>query len=123
MTDTEKSTIKIPAYPGRDIPRNNLTEEQDNALELVKRNAQLQEEKNRSLELQMTIEQLRESLKLEQEKTNEIAERAVQLEARVEELAGQEGNNKKVAELEAKVMELTEVLRKISGIATAGKPD
>jgi FKBP-type peptidyl-prolyl cis-trans isomerase (trigger factor) len=123
MTDTEKSTIKIPAYPGRDIPRNNLTEEQDNALELVKRNAQLQEEKNRSLELQMTIEQLRESLKLEQEKTNEIAERAVQLEARVEELAGQEGNNKKVAELEAKVMELTEVLRKISGIASAGKPD
>jgi chromosome segregation ATPase len=123
MTDTEKSTIKIPAYPGRDIPRNNLTEEQDNALELVKRNAQLQEEKNRSLELQMTIEQLRESLKLEQEKTNEIAERAVQLEARVEELAGQEGNNKKVAELEAKVMELTEVLRKISGIASAGKAD
>jgi hypothetical protein len=123
MTDTEKSTIKIPAYPGRDIPRNNLTEEQDNALELVKRNAQLQEEKNRSLELQMTIEQLRESLKLEQEKTNELAERAVQLEARVDELAGREGNNKKVVELEAKVMELTEVLRKISGIATAGKPD
>jgi FKBP-type peptidyl-prolyl cis-trans isomerase (trigger factor) len=123
MTDTEKSTIKIPAYPGRDIPRNNLTEEQDNALELVKRNAQLQEEKNRSLELQMTIEQLRENLKLEQEKTNEIAERAVQLEARVEELAGQEGNNKKVAELEAKVMELTEALRTISGIASAGKPD
>jgi FKBP-type peptidyl-prolyl cis-trans isomerase (trigger factor) len=123
MTDTEKSTIKIPAYPGRDIPRNNLTEEQDNALELVKRNAQLQEEKNRSLELQMTIEQLRENLKLEQEKTNEIAERAVQLEARVEELAGQEGNNKKMAELEAKVMELTEALRTISGIASAGKPD
>jgi len=123
MTDTEKSTIKIPAYPGRDIPRNNLTEEQDNALELVKRNAQLQEEKNKSLELQKTIEQLRESLKLEQAKTNEIAERAVQLEARVEELNGQEGNNIKVAELEAKVMELTEVLRKISGMASAGKPD
>jgi FKBP-type peptidyl-prolyl cis-trans isomerase (trigger factor) len=123
MTDTEKSTIKIPAYPGRDIPRNNLTEEQDNALELVKRNAQLQEEKNKSLELQKMIEQLRESLKLEQAKTNEIAERAVQLEARVEELARQEGNNIKVAELEAKVTELTELLRKISGMASAGKPD
>jgi hypothetical protein len=122
MTNTEKSTIKIPAYPGRDIPQNNLTEEQDNALELVKRTAQLQEEKNKSLELHQTIEQLRESLKQEQAKADEIAERAVQLEARVEELTGQEGNHKKVVELEAKVMELTEMLRKISGIASAGNP-
>jgi chromosome segregation ATPase len=122
MTDTEKSTVKIPAYPGRDIPQSNLTEEQDNALELVKRTAQLQEEKNKSLETQKTIEQLRESLKLEQARADEIAEKAIKLEARVQELTVQESNNKKVVELEAKVRELTEALRKISGIASAGKP-
>jgi methyl-accepting chemotaxis protein len=125
MTDTEKSTIKIPAYPGkagREAAQSNLTEEQDNALELVKRTALLQEEKNRSLELQKTIEQLRESLKLEQARADDIAEKAIKLEARVQELSGQESNVKKVVELEAKVKELTEVLRKISGIASAGRP-
>jgi hypothetical protein len=124
MTDTEKSTIKIPVYPGkagREDAQSNLTEEQDNALELVKRTAQFQEEKNKSLELQKIIEQLRESLKLEQARADGIAEKAIQLEARVQELSGQESNNKKVVELEAKVMELTEVLRKISGIASVGK--
>jgi chromosome segregation ATPase len=124
MTKTEKSTVKIPAYPGkagREAAQSNLTEEQDNALELVKKTAQLQEEKNKSLELQKTIEHLRESLKLEQTRADEIAERAIKLEARVEQLTGQESNNKKVVELEAKVKELTETLRKISGIASAGK--
>lgn len=123
MTDKEKSTVKIPAYPGREIPQNNLTEEQDKALELVKRTAQLQEEKNKSIELQKTIEQLRESLKLEQARADEIAEKAIKLEARVEKLTGQESNTKKVADLEARVKELTETLKKISGIASEGRSD
>ena len=124
MSNEDKTTIKLPVHP--DIARgevalNNLTEDQDNALELVKRTAQLREEKNKSLELQKTIEQLRESIKLEQARADEIAEKAIKLEARVQELSGQESNVKKVVELEAKVKELTEVLRKISGIAAAGK--
>ena len=123
MTDSEKSTVKIPAYPGREIPQSNLTEEQDKALEQAKRNALLQEEKNKTLELQKTIEQLRESLKQERAKADEIAERAVTLEARVEELTGLESNIQKVADLEARVKELTETLKKISGIASEGKSD
>ena len=122
MPDIEKSTIKIPVYPGRESAQSNLTEEQDNALELLKRTAQLQEEKNRSLELQKTIEQLRESLKQEQARADEIAEKAIMLEAKVGELSGPGSSVKKVVELEAKVKELTEVLRKISGIASAGNP-
>jgi methyl-accepting chemotaxis protein len=124
MSDAEKTTIKLRAYPdkaGGDVAQSNLTEDQNNALELVKRTAQLQEEKNKSLELQMTIEQLRESLKQEQTKTAEMANMAVGLEAKVKELGEQETKVKKVAELEAKVKELTEVLGKISSIAAAGK--
>ena len=124
MSDADKTTIKLPANPGNAagiVPQSNLTEEQDNALELVKRTAQLQQEKNKSLELQKTIEQLRESIKLEQARADEIAEKAIKLEARVQELSGKESNVKKVVELEAKVKELTEVLRKISGIAAVGK--
>lgn len=101
--------------------QNNLTEAQEKALELVKKNAQLEEEKNRSLELQKTIEQLRAILKQEQAKTAEMAEKAVILEARVSELSGQEARIKKTDELEARVKELTEALGKISGIASAGK--
>lgn len=123
MSNADKTTIKLPVPPGKAVgeAQNNLTEDQDNALELVKRTAQLQEEKNKSFELQKTIEQLRESIKLEQARADEIAEKAIKLEARVQELSGQESNVKKVVELEAKVKELTEVLRKISGIAAAGK--
>jgi predicted RNase H-like nuclease (RuvC/YqgF family) len=124
MSNADKTTIKLPVPPGKVVgeAQNNLTEDQDNALELVKRTAQLKEEKNKSLELQMVIDQLRESLKEEQAKTSEMAEKAIVLETKVKELSEQGANGKKVVELEAKVMELTEVLRKISGIASAGKP-
>ena len=124
MSDSEKTTIKLRAYPGKaegDVAQSNLTEDQNNALELVKRNAQLQEEKNKLLELQKTIEQLRESFKQEQAKSAGMAEKAVMLEAKVKELSAQETNVKKVAELEARVKELTEALGKISGIAASGK--
>jgi methyl-accepting chemotaxis protein len=101
--------------------QNNLTEAQEKALELVKKNAQLEEEKSKSFELQKTIEQLRVSLRQEQARTTEMAEKAVMLEARVRELSGQEARIKKTDELEARIKELTEALGKISGIASAGK--
>ena len=122
MSNVDKTTIKIPAYPGKEAAQNDLTEDQNNALELVKKNAQLQEEKNKSLEMQMIIDQLQESLKEEQAKSAEIAEKAIMLEARVKELTEQGANATKVAELEGRVKELTELLGKISGIASAGKP-
>jgi len=124
MSDKEKTTIKVRAYSKNaegDVAQNNLTEDQNNALELVKRTAQLQEEKNKSLELQKTIEHLRESLKQEQEKTAEMANMAVGLEAKVKELSRQPTNVNKVAELETRVKELSDALGKISGIASTGK--
>lgn len=124
MSDADKTTIKIRAFPdkaGADVAQNNLTEEQNNTLELVKKTAQLKAEMNKSIELQKTIEQLQQSLKKEQAESADMAQKAVSLEAKAKELAELESKEKRVAELEAKVKELTETLGKISGIASTGK--
>ncbi len=124
MSKPDQTTIKIRAYDGKAAggdAQSNLSEEQDNALELVKKTAQLQEEKNRSLEYLNAIELLQESLRQEQARSAEMAKMVAGLEAQLKELAAQETNVKKVAELEAKIKELTEALGKISVIAAAGK--
>lgn len=117
-------TVKTHTFPDgakSAAPQNNLTEAQEKALELAKKNAQLEEAKSKSLEHIKAIEQLRESLKQEQAKTVEMANMAVGLEDKLKGLAELETKVKKVAELEAKVKELTEALGKISAIAAAGK--
>jgi DNA repair exonuclease SbcCD ATPase subunit len=81
------------------------------ANEIAKRNALLEEEKKRSLELLKTVDQLRENLKQEQTKKSNVVDKSNELEAKT----------KEVVVLEAKVKELTAVLSKISSIATAGK--
>lgn len=119
-----EKTVKTHAFPDGAksvVPQNNLTEAQEKALELAKKNALMAEEKSKLLEHLKTIEQMRESLKQEQARTAEMAKKAAGLEAKVKELSEQETQEKKVAELEAKVKELTEALGKISGIAAAGK--
>ena len=124
MSNADKTTIKTRTFPEGAkpvVPQNNLTEAQEKALELAKKNALIAEEKNKLLEHLKTIEQLRESLKQEQSKAAEMAQKAVGLEAKVKELSVQESNAEKMAELEARVKELTEALGKISGIASAGK--
>ena len=124
MSKPDQTTIKIRAYDGKAAggdAQSNLSEEQNNALELVKKTAQLQEEKNRSLEYLKAIELLQESLRQEQARSAEMARVNAALETQLKELAAQETNVKKVAELEAKIKELTEALGKISGIAAAGK--
>ena len=126
MANADETTIRLRAYSDnaeRIVPQNNLTEAQNNALELVKKTAQLEEEKKKSLEYLKTIEQLRVCLKQEQAKTAEMSEKIAGLEAKVKESVGLEAKAKEFAELEAKVKELTEVLGKISGIAAAGKMD
>lgn len=114
MSDADKTTMKLRPYPGNagaDVMHNNLTEEQNNTLELVKKTAQLKEEMKKSLELQNTIEELQQSLEQEKAGSAGMADQAATLEAK----------EKRMAELEAKVRELTEALGKISGIAAAGK--
>jgi len=83
------------------------------ASELAKKNAQIEEAKNKSLEHLKTIEQLRNSLKQEQAIASEMVDKAANLDAKTKELTS----------LEAKVKELTEALGKISSIAAAVEAD
>lgn len=113
MSKSDRTTIKTRAYAGTgDDAQNNLSAEQNNALELVKRAAQLQEEKNKSLEYLKTIGLLQESLRLEQAKAVEMAKSVAGMEAQLKELSTRETNFKKVEELEARVKELSEVLNR-----------
>lgn len=167
-------TIKTRAHPddaNGKVLQSNLTEEQNRMLELVKKNALLEEENKKSIEYLRTIEQLKESFRQEQVKAAEMAAKTAKLEAKVNDLAALEANDiarknaqieeekkksiehlktieqlkeslkqeqaktaeatKKMAglearinelsALEAKVKELTDMLGKISGIAAAGK--
>lgn len=124
MSKTDRTTIKIRAYADKAAgeAQSNLSEEQDNALELVKRTAQLQEEKSRSLEHQKTIAQLQECLKQEQARTAELEQSLAVLEARLKEFVEQD-NASQFAELEAQVSALTDALGRISDIAAAGKAE
>jgi len=81
--------------------------------QLVKKNAQLEEEKRLSLEYMRTIEQLRESIKQDRAKSAEMVNKFDELEAKTKELE----------ELKAKVNDLTGVLGMVSRIAAAGKVD
>jgi chromosome segregation ATPase len=129
--------------------------------QLVKKNAQLEEEKKKSLEYMKTIEQLRENLKRDQEQLAEVLHKKAELESRVNKMDSVEENQlikkntlleeekkksleyaklidqlrenvkedqektaamaKRTAELEAKINELSGVLGKISSLAAAGK--
>jgi hypothetical protein len=71
--------------------------------QLARKNAQLEEEKQKLVEYMKMIEQLRENVRQDQEKKIEMAN--------------------KLAVLEAKVKELSVVLAKISSLATGGKLD
>lgn len=71
--------------------------------QLARKNAQLEEEKQKLIEYMKMIEQLRENVRQDQEKKTEMAN--------------------KLAVLEAKVKELSVVLAKISSLATGGKLD
>ena len=119
-----EKTVKTHAFPdgGKSVvPQNNLTPEQEKVLELAKKNALIAEEKGKMIEHLKAIEQLRESLKQEQAKAAEMAEKMAALEAKAQNSTELEAQAKRSAELEAKVKELTEALGKISGIAAAGK--
>lgn len=81
------------------------------ANELAKKNAQIEEARNKSLEHLKTIEQLKASLQQEQEKIAGMAGNAADLEAKT----------KALALSEAKVKELADALGKVAVIAAAVK--
>jgi len=91
------------------------------ANDIARKNAQIEEEKKKSIEYSKMVEQLKESLKQEQAKAADATKKMAGLEARINELSALEAKVSEVAGLEAKVKELTDMLGKISGIAAAGK--
>jgi predicted RNase H-like nuclease (RuvC/YqgF family) len=79
--------------------------------QIAKHNAHIEEEKKYSRELMRTIEQLREDIRQEKSKSLEIAHSGVELEAKLVE----------IADLEARIKELTATFGKIISIAEAAK--
>ena len=99
--DDKDRTLKLRAYPEPAksvVLQAKPADGQDRSLELAKKEVQLEEEKNKTLELLKTIVQLRESLKQEQAK-------AADLEAKLNRLGTVEDNQlaKKNAQLEAEM--------------------
>lgn len=79
-----EKTVKIRAYPDNaknGVSQGNLTEEQERALELAKKNALLEEVKAELLGHLKTIEQLRENLRQEQVKSAGLAKQASGMDA------------------------------------------
>lgn len=89
-------TVKIHAYPGdakSGAPLGNLTEDQNITLELAKKNFRLEEELKNSREHLNTIEQLRGSLRQEQEKSAAMAKKMAELEVKVKEFTALDAND------------------------------
>ncbi|MDP2142998.1 MAG: hypothetical protein Q8J80_02595 [Gallionella sp.] len=111
-----EKTVKLRAYS--EDAKNPAAPEKpvdEKFLDLAMKDAQIEEERSRSLEHLKTIVQLRESLKQEQAKTVEIARKAAELEAKVKGSNEQEANElaKKTAQLEAEKSRSIEYMRMI----------
>jgi hypothetical protein len=114
-------TLKIRAYSEAatsDVSQDKLAKDQNLSLELEKRNALLEEEKNKSLDLLKTIVQLRESVKQEQAKSSG-------LEAKLTKLDALEQNQlaRKSAELEEEKKLSLEYMRTIEQLRESIKRD
>ena len=112
----EEKTVKLRAYSddGK-TPAVPINPADEKSLELAMKDAQIEEERSRSLEHLKTIVQLRESLKQEQAKTADAAKKVAELEARVKGSSEQEANElaKKTAQLEEEKSRSVEYMRMI----------
>jgi chromosome segregation ATPase len=99
--EQEKSTEMVRKMAEQQAQLNKLSTVEES--QLARKNAQLEEEKQKLIEYMKMIEQLRENVRQDQEKKIEMAN--------------------KLAVLETKVKELSVVLAKISSLATGGKLD
>lgn len=114
-------TLKLRAYQDatkNSLPQDKQAKEGSIAIELEKKNALLEEEKNKSLDLLKTIVQLRESLKQEQDKSSLI-------ETRLTKLDSVEGNQlaKKNAQLEEEKKLSLEYMRTIEQLRASLKQE
>ncbi|MBI5890856.1 MAG: hypothetical protein HZB47_09285 [Nitrosomonadales bacterium] len=114
-------TLKLRAYSDAekaDDSKNKSSKERDLALELDKKTALLEDEKNKSLDLLKTIVHLRESLKQEQAKSAD-------LEAKLTKLASVEENQlaRKNAQLEEEKKLSLEYMRTIEQLRESIRQD
>lgn len=103
-------TIKMRAYTAeatKDIAPSDVTEDQKISQELASKTAQLEEEKNNSLENLKVIGQLRESIKQEQAKSSELTRRVSELGAEQKNVLD---SSKKATEYEAKIAGLQSMI-------------
>jgi hypothetical protein len=106
-----EKTVKIRAYTGKsngDIPLESPGDDKNSSLQLA-------EEKSRTLEQLKTIVQLRENLKLEQEKNTGLANTVADLQGKLNKLASVEENQlvKKNTQLEEERKKSAEQLKAI----------
>lgn len=115
-------TLKLRAYTDdaakSDVAQDDRAEEKNKSQELAKKDAQLEEEKSKSLEHLKTIVQLRESLKQEKAKTAD-------LEAKLNKLDSLEANQlaRKNAQLEEERKQSLEYMRTIEQLRETIKQD
>jgi DNA anti-recombination protein RmuC len=123
-----EKTLKIRAYtqPGKgNASHSNSARADVAALELEQKNTQLEEERNKSLELLKSLTQLRESLKQEQTKTAELESKLAQLETKIEKLATLEESqiNKRDARIEEEKKHSLELMRTIEKLKESIKQE
>ncbi len=109
-------TVKTFAYSEDDngnSQTSNLADDKKRSLELAMKDAQLDEEKSRSLENLKTIVQLREHLKHEQEKNSDLTERVADLHGKLNKLSSVEENQlfKKNTQLEEEKKKILDQLK------------
>jgi DNA repair exonuclease SbcCD ATPase subunit len=98
-------TVKIRAFAETDKGSASPAKQSERDLELVAREQQLEEERNKSLEQLKTIVQLREALKQEQAKAAEASKRVSELEAGLKQLTASSASDlaRKDAQLDAEL--------------------
>lgn len=117
-------TVKIRAYtdPASGQP---VSRQKEQELELAAREAQLDEERKKSLEQLKTIVQLREALKQEQTRTAELSKRVNELEAGLQQISASSANElvRKEAQLEAEMKRAVDAESKCKELQTQLKQE
>lgn len=110
-----EKTVKLHAYPTAKEESGQGKPVDEKALELAMKDAQIEEERSRSLEHLKTIVQLREAIKQEQLRFTEMAKKTADMEAKVNELLAAEAGeaakkNAQVEELKQRILEQNKVI-------------
>jgi chromosome segregation ATPase len=117
-------TVKMRAYtdPGSAQP---ASKQKEIDLELAARDAQLADERNKSLEQLKTIVQLREALKQEQARTAEASKRVNELESGLQQVSASSAKElaRKDALLEAEMKKATDAEAKCTELQTQLKQE